>query len=172
MATSAARLKENSRARRAQEKAEVRAAILSAASDEFLEHGYKGFSLRRVAGRVGYTPTTICLYSRDKDALLLEAVREGPQKRNLKTRAFVPAPRTCAVEFPKRSTFTQDLRPQVHFSDPTVVAQRNSCGRALTNASSRFMLYWPWKRDMAQLGSALDWGSRGRRFKSGYPDKC
>jgi site-specific recombinase XerD len=23
---------------------------------------------------------------------------------------------------------------------------------------------------MAQLGSALDWGSRGRRFKSGYPD--
>ena len=27
------------------------------------------------------------------------------------------------------------------------------------------------QRDVAQLGSALDWGSRGRRFKSCHPDK-
>ena len=27
-------------------------------------------------------------------------------------------------------------------------------------------------RAVAQLGSALDWGSRGRRFKSCQPDKC
>ena len=26
------------------------------------------------------------------------------------------------------------------------------------------------KRDVAQSGSARDWGSRGRRFKSGRPD--
>ena len=26
------------------------------------------------------------------------------------------------------------------------------------------------RRAVAQLGSALDWGSRGRRFKSGQPD--
>src|SRR6266851_966183 len=26
-------------------------------------------------------------------------------------------------------------------------------------------------RDVAQFGSALDWGSRGRRFKSGRPDQ-
>jgi hypothetical protein len=26
-------------------------------------------------------------------------------------------------------------------------------------------------RDVAQFGSALDWGSRGRRFKSGRPDE-
>ncbi len=25
-------------------------------------------------------------------------------------------------------------------------------------------------RDVAQFGSALDWGSRGRRFESGRPD--
>src|SRR5450756_1701701 len=31
---------------------------------------------------------------------------------------------------------------------------------------------WPdgGQRDVAQLGSALDWGSRGRRFKSCHPD--
>ena len=27
-------------------------------------------------------------------------------------------------------------------------------------------------RDVAQLGSALDLGSRGRRFKSCHPDHC
>ena len=27
------------------------------------------------------------------------------------------------------------------------------------------------RRDVAQLGSALDWGSRGRRFKSCHPDR-
>ena len=27
-------------------------------------------------------------------------------------------------------------------------------------------------RAVAQLGSALDWGSRGRRFKSCQPDRC
>src|SRR5689334_15744921 len=26
-------------------------------------------------------------------------------------------------------------------------------------------------RDVAQFGSALDWGSRGRRFESGRPDR-
>ncbi len=75
--TSAARLKENSQSRRALQKQELRAAILRAASEEFLRLGYEGFSLRRVAERIGYTPTTIYLYFRDKDELLLETVREG-----------------------------------------------------------------------------------------------
>lgn len=29
----------------------------------------------------------------------------------------------------------------------------------------------PLLRDVAQSGSALDWGSRGRRFKSCHPDQ-
>ena len=75
--TSATRLKENSQSRREKQKQELRAAILRAASEEFLEVGYEGFSLRHIAERVGYTPTTIYLYFRDKDELLLETVREG-----------------------------------------------------------------------------------------------
>jgi len=75
--TSAARIKDNSQSRRALQKQELRASILRAASEEFLELGYEGFSLRHVAERVGYTPTTIYLYFRDKDELLLETVREG-----------------------------------------------------------------------------------------------
>lgn len=71
------RPREKSRSRGKLEKEELRAAILRAASEEFLEHGYEGFSLRHVAERVGYTPTTIYLYFRDKDELLLEAARGG-----------------------------------------------------------------------------------------------
>ena len=73
----AGRPREKSRARGQIEKEELRSAILRAASEEFLEHGYEGFSLRHVAELVGYTPTTIYLYFRDKDELLLEAARGG-----------------------------------------------------------------------------------------------
>ncbi len=75
--TSASRLKENSQSRREKQKQELRASILRAASEEFSEVGYEGFSLRHIAERVGYTPTTIYLHFRDKDELLLETVREG-----------------------------------------------------------------------------------------------
>ena len=66
-----------SRERREQRKLELRAAILAAAGREFDEHGYENFSLRRVAERIGYSPTTIYLYFENKDALLLETVRSG-----------------------------------------------------------------------------------------------
>jgi AcrR family transcriptional regulator len=67
----------SSRARRAQQKEDLRAEILRAAGELFHERGYDGFSLRQVAERIGYTPTTIYLYFRDKDALLLATVQEG-----------------------------------------------------------------------------------------------
>ena len=37
-------------------------------------------------------------------------------------------------------------------------------------ANSRSVRMTRWRRAVAQLGSALDWGSRGRRFKSCQPD--
>jgi AcrR family transcriptional regulator len=43
----------------------------------FLEQGYERFSLRKVAERIGYSPTTIYLYFRDKDDLLFTVVDEG-----------------------------------------------------------------------------------------------
>jgi AcrR family transcriptional regulator len=58
----------------------LRKNILKAASHEFLERGYENFSLRRVAERIGYTPTTIYLYFRNKDDLLHGTVLEGFQE--------------------------------------------------------------------------------------------
>ena len=71
------RLKIASRRRQEQEKLELRQAILNAAADLFLERGYERFSLRQVAERIGYSPTTIYLYFRNKEDLLFTVVEEG-----------------------------------------------------------------------------------------------
>ncbi len=75
--TRATRLREKSSARRQQQKAEVRQAILTAASELFLEGGLGGFSLREVAERVGYSATTVYLYFDNKDDLLFSVSLEG-----------------------------------------------------------------------------------------------
>jgi AcrR family transcriptional regulator len=76
MAKSLERMREASKLRREQEKIELKGAILDAAAELYLEMGYDKFSLRQVAERVGYTPTTIYLYYPDgKDELLRSVVQ-------------------------------------------------------------------------------------------------
>ncbi len=75
--TQAERLRQAIRHRQEQDKQELRQAILTAAGELFLEQGYDRFSLRKVAERIGYSPTTIYLYFRDKDDLLFTVVDEG-----------------------------------------------------------------------------------------------
>src|SRR6266480_7329254 len=75
--TQAERLRQAIRHRQDQEKQELRQAILTTAAELFLEQGYEHFSLRKVAERIGYSPTTIYLYFRDKDDLLFTVVDEG-----------------------------------------------------------------------------------------------
>lgn len=75
--TQAERLRQAIRHRQEHEKQELRQAILTAAGELFLEHGYERFSLRKVAERIGYSPTTIYLYYQDKDDLLFTVVDEG-----------------------------------------------------------------------------------------------
>lgn len=75
--TQAERLRQAIRHRQEGEKQELRQAILTAAGELFLECGYERFSLRKVAERIGYSPTTIYLYFRNKDDLLFTVVDEG-----------------------------------------------------------------------------------------------
>ena len=63
--------------RRESEKLGVRRAILAAAGELLLESGYAAFSMRKLAERIGYTPTTVYRYFRDKDALLMMVVGDG-----------------------------------------------------------------------------------------------
>jgi AcrR family transcriptional regulator len=75
--TQAHRLRQASRDRREQRKEDLRRIILDAAGEIFLEQGYEGFSMRRVAERIGYSATTIYRYYEDKDDLLFAVVNEG-----------------------------------------------------------------------------------------------
>lgn len=71
------RLQEGSQKRRDQQKEELTQAILKAAGEMFLKHGYDGFSLRQVAEEIGYSPGTIYLYFDDKDDLLRTLAHQG-----------------------------------------------------------------------------------------------
>jgi AcrR family transcriptional regulator len=75
--TQAERVRHASRERREQQKEGLRRTIMKAAGELFLEHGYEGFSMRRVAERIGYSATTIYRYYEDKDDLLFAVVHEG-----------------------------------------------------------------------------------------------
>lgn len=75
--TRQARIKQNSAERRERSRQETRQAILEAAIEMFEKEGYEGFSLRQVAENIGYTPTTIYLYFKDKDDLLFAVCSQG-----------------------------------------------------------------------------------------------
>ena len=56
--------------RRAREKKELRQEILDAARDLFVREGFENVSMRKIAEKIEYSPTTIYLYFQDKADLL------------------------------------------------------------------------------------------------------
>lgn len=62
--------------RRQRHKELFRGEILAAARELFLLEGYAKFSMRKLAARIEHSPTTIYLYFRDKDDLLLNICEE------------------------------------------------------------------------------------------------
>ncbi|TDF93014.1 TetR/AcrR family transcriptional regulator [Paenibacillus piri] len=65
------------RRRRGEQKEELRLLILQTASQMFLELGYKDFSMRKLAERIGYSAATLYLYYRNKDDLLFTVVDDA-----------------------------------------------------------------------------------------------
>jgi AcrR family transcriptional regulator len=62
--------------RRERQKLALRQEILTAARELFVKEGYENVSMRRIAEKIEYSPTTIYLYFRDKDELLHEMCDE------------------------------------------------------------------------------------------------
>lgn len=62
--------------RRARQKRFLRQEILDAASELFVREGYENVSMRRIAEKIEYSPTTIYLYFKDKAELLENVCRE------------------------------------------------------------------------------------------------
>jgi len=65
-----------SKQRREREKEELRQDILDAARELFVNEGYENVSMRRVAEKIEYSPTTIYLYFEDKASLLYAICEE------------------------------------------------------------------------------------------------
>ncbi|MBP6001905.1 MAG: TetR/AcrR family transcriptional regulator [Pyrinomonadaceae bacterium] len=63
--------------RRRREKEDLRQEILDAARELFVAEGYENVSMRKVAKRIDYSPTTIYLYFKDKNELLHQVCEEA-----------------------------------------------------------------------------------------------
>src|SRR5258708_621009 len=62
--------------RRALQKKFLRQEILDAASELFVRDGYENVSMRRIANKIEYSPTTIYIYFKDKGELLEQVCKE------------------------------------------------------------------------------------------------
>ena len=62
--------------RRERHRASLRREILDAASQLFVEEGFQRVTMRRIAERIEYSPTTIYLYFKDKNELLTAICEE------------------------------------------------------------------------------------------------
>jgi AcrR family transcriptional regulator len=62
--------------RRVREKESLRQHILDAARELFATHGYQNVSMRKIAEKIEYSPTTIYLYFNDKSELLFSLCEE------------------------------------------------------------------------------------------------
>jgi AcrR family transcriptional regulator len=63
--------------RKERQKEELRSKILTAARELFMEKGYEQTSIRNIAERIEYSPTTIYLYFKDKDDIFYALHQEG-----------------------------------------------------------------------------------------------
>lgn len=63
--------------RKVREKEELRSKILRSARDLFMEKGFEQTSMRNIAERIEYSPTTIYLYFKDKDDVFYALHQEG-----------------------------------------------------------------------------------------------
>ncbi|MES2732822.1 MAG: TetR/AcrR family transcriptional regulator [Bacteroidota bacterium] len=66
--------------RKEREKQEMRDLILVESTRMFIEEGYEKTSIRNIADRIEYSPATIYLYYKDKDAILYDIHEQGFEK--------------------------------------------------------------------------------------------
>lgn len=95
--------------RRERHKQSLRREILDAAGQLFIDEGFEAVTMRKVAEKIEYSPTTIYLYFRDKDELFHTICEEtfGELKRRLD--------KLAARDLPPLEFLRQGLRLYVRF---------------------------------------------------------
>ena len=121
--------------RREREKSEVRDKILDAARELFLAEGYEGVSMRKVADRIEYTPTTIYGYFADKEDLFRQLCHEDfARLAEVFQGAAMPSRRDRAHQSDRpplhrfRPQVSQSLHADVHDAASGAGARRNRSG--------------------------------------------
>lgn len=75
------------RSRAENDKENLREEIMNAARELFVRDGYANVSMRKIAEKIGYSPTTIYLYFKDKNDLLYQICEQTFERlaRNIKS---------------------------------------------------------------------------------------
>ncbi|MCU0227173.1 MAG: TetR/AcrR family transcriptional regulator [Bryobacterales bacterium] len=92
--------------RRNREKQLLRQEILDAAREMFVRDGYEGVSMRKIAEKIEYSPTTIYHYFRDKTDLLSQIIQESFTKLNNQLEAVFGDQSQCPRECLRRGMAT------------------------------------------------------------------
>ena len=94
--------------RRAREKKELRQGILDAAREMFVRDGFENVSMRKIAEKIEYSPTTIYLYFQDK-ADLLDCLCEETFAKLLKKQNILDQTIADPLERLRRGAVLRDL---------------------------------------------------------------
>jgi AcrR family transcriptional regulator len=78
--------------RREREKIALRQEILEAATELFAQEGYESVSMRKIAEKIEYSPTTIYLYFQDKEELIEEICEQTFARLAKKLQKVTAAP--------------------------------------------------------------------------------
>lgn len=97
--------------RKNRQKQHLRQEILDAAREMFVREGYEGVSMRKIADRIEYSPTTIYHYFDDKSHLLSEIISETFSKLNQKLGAVLGA-----EDQPARDCLRRGMSTYVEFA--------------------------------------------------------
>ena len=123
--------------RRAREKEQLRQQILFAARELFVNEGYENISMRKIASKIEYSPTTIYLYFKDK-ADLLDSVCKETLLNLLNTLEQLKKDNTDPVktlrkkwESIRRVRSKISARLQTHVCYPSAVSERVRSSRRI-----------------------------------------
>jgi AcrR family transcriptional regulator len=95
--------------RRAREKDELRRKIMGAAAAMLVEEGYESVSMRKIAERIEYAPSTIYLYFKDKAELVAAICFETFGELDARLDAIK------ALQLPLMDTLRRSLRAYIDF---------------------------------------------------------
>ncbi|MEW6117206.1 MAG: TetR/AcrR family transcriptional regulator [Nitrospirota bacterium] len=136
------------REKRAKYKEEFRREILDAARDLFINEGYERFSMRKLAEKIEYSPTTIYLYFKDKDALLFAICEEVAEQflanlNHIKTHYSDPldALRQAMISFMEFGFNNPNQYKVFFFTSPEVYGSQEEFMEKESMARSSYFLF-------------------------------